>query len=62
MCKRILLLISGDQDLKQTYFTCEKCSAEMTADACAGDLLLFWKGQFVQVISKVEPTDPRLFR
>lgn len=62
MQKRILLLISGDQDLRQTYFVCDRCGAEMTADASKGDTLLFWKGQFVRVIEGLEPTDPRLFR
>ncbi len=61
MRKRILLLIQGNDDLKQTYYCCEKCGAEMTGDASKGDTLLFWKGQFVRVILNFEPTDPRLF-
>jgi acetyl-CoA carboxylase beta subunit len=62
MRKRRLILIQGDNDLKQTYFICDRCGAEMTSDASKGDTLLFWKGQFVRVIQNIEPTDPRLFR
>jgi hypothetical protein len=51
MHKRLLILIQGDEDLKQRRFECDECGSELVLDAIGGFRLLFdVRGGLLQVI------------
>jgi hypothetical protein len=51
MEKRLLLLIQGNDDLKQVRYECEKCGAEASYGSVEGAGVLFDQaGRFLQVI------------